>query len=82
MPGRYFVTLATANRETFFMSRTVEAYIHRPRHELYDLESDPHEVVNLADQPEHAKLLGELQEKVRVWQKQTGDPWFIKYEHE
>jgi N-sulfoglucosamine sulfohydrolase len=71
-----------ARHDRQYGRRTVDAYIHRPRHELYDLESDPHEVVNLADRPDHAKLLGDLQEKVRVWQKQTGDPWFIKYQHE
>ncbi len=63
-------------------SRMVEAYIHRPREELYDLEADPHEIVNLAGRPDHAKVLAELREKVAAWQKQTGDPWLIKYEHE
>ncbi len=36
-------------------NRTVDAYIHRPRHELYDLESDPHELVNLAESAEHTR---------------------------
>ncbi len=69
-------------RDTQYGSRTVDAYVHRPRHELYDLESDPQEVVNLAGRPEYAKTLAELQTKVRAWQKQTGDPWLIKYDHE
>ena len=38
----------------------------RPRHELYDLEKDPAELVNLAGQPEHAALLAELQAKLRL----------------
>jgi N-sulfoglucosamine sulfohydrolase len=63
-------------------SRTVEAYVHRPRHELYDLEADPQEVVNVADRPEHARLLAEFQKKLHEWQKRTNDPWLIKYEHE
>jgi N-sulfoglucosamine sulfohydrolase len=71
-----------ARGDRHYGSRTVEAYIHRPRHELYDLESDPREVVNLAERPEYAKTLADLQGKVRAWQKQTGDPWLIKYEHE
>jgi len=63
-------------------SRAVEAYVHRPRHELYDLEADPREVVNLAERPESAKLLAEMQKKLKNWQQETQDPWLIKYEHE
>ena len=62
--------------------RTVEAYIHRPRHELYDLEKDPWESKNLAGDPQYAEVLAELQAKLRQWQKQTGDPWIIKYQHD
>jgi len=62
--------------------RTIEAYIHRPRHELYDLEADPDELVNLASDPKHARLLGELQAKLRAWQKKTKDPWIVKYEYD
>jgi N-sulfoglucosamine sulfohydrolase len=68
--------------DTQYGSRTVEAYIHRPREELYDLAADPEETVNVASRPEHKKDLLELREKVAAWQKQTGDPWLIKYEHE
>jgi N-sulfoglucosamine sulfohydrolase len=69
-------------KDTQYGSRTVAAYIHRPRQELYDLESDPQEVVNVAERPERAKILTELQEKLAAWQKRTNDPWLIKYDHE
>jgi N-sulfoglucosamine sulfohydrolase len=62
--------------------RTVDAYVHRPRYELYDLQADPHEVVNLADRPEQQRILTELQNKLRAWQEKTKDPWVIKYKHE
>jgi len=62
--------------------RTVEAYIHRPRHELYDLEADPEELVNLAESPAHAKILSELKAKLRAWQEKTKDPWIVKYEYD
>ncbi len=62
--------------------RTVDALLHRSRHELYDLEADPNEINNLAAKPEHGELLLELQTKLRKWQEQTKDPWVIKYKHE
>ena len=68
--------------ERYYGKRTVVAYLHRPRHELYDLEADPHEVVNLAGDPEHAGILSGLQEKLKSWQRATGDPWISKYEYE
>ncbi|GDY10628.1 heparan N-sulfatase [Planctomycetia bacterium] len=62
--------------------RSTSAYIHRPRFELYDLEADPDELKNLADDPQHAKLVAELQGKLKAWQKQTRDPWMSKWEYE
>ena len=62
--------------------RSTSAYIHRPRFEFYDLVADPDELKNLADDPEHAKLVAELQNKLKAWQKQTRDPWVSKWEYE
>lgn len=62
--------------------RSVDAYLHRPKFELYDLERDPDEVVNLADDPDHAGTLRDLQEKLRAFQEQTGDPWLLKWKRE
>ncbi len=65
-----------------FGARTVEAYLHRPRYELYDLEADPNEIENLADKPEYADLVGEFCEKMKSFQKRTSDPWIVKWVHE
>jgi N-sulfoglucosamine sulfohydrolase len=62
--------------------RPVKQYVQRPRQELYDLEADPHEVKNLAGEAEHAERLARMHEKLVAWQKRTGDPWIIKYQHE
>jgi N-sulfoglucosamine sulfohydrolase len=62
--------------------RLTQDYLQRPRHELYDLEADPDELSNLAGRPEHAKLLAEMQEKVRAWQDRTSDPWELKWRYE
>ncbi len=62
--------------------RTVEAYLHRPKFELYDLESDPDEVKNLAGNPKHEKALNELKAKLKAFQKRTNDPWLLKWDYE
>ncbi len=62
--------------------RSTSAYIHRPRFELYDLVADPDELKNLADDPQHSKLIAELQSKLKTWQKRTHDPWVSKWEYE
>lgn len=58
--------------------RSIEAYIHRPKFELYDLKNDPHEVKNLAEDTKHAKILEELKGKLKAFQRQTKDPWILK----
>lgn len=41
--------------------------------ELYDLNTDPGEVINLFDSPEHQERIHTMAERLYVWQKQTGD---------
>jgi len=67
---------------TNYGKRTVYAYLHRPRFELYDLAADPHEIKNLADDPKHEKTLKQLQSKLQSWQKRTRDPWELKWRYE
>jgi N-sulfoglucosamine sulfohydrolase len=62
--------------------RTINSYLHRPQFELYDLKSDPDEVHNLAGDPMHGQTLAALQEKLRAFQRRTGDPWELKWERE
>jgi len=68
--------------ETHYGKRAIEAYIHRPKFELYDLENDPDEVKNLADDPDYAKILDELKGKLKAFQERTKDPWILKWEYE
>lgn len=68
--------------DALYGRRTVAAYIHRPRFELYDLKNDPDEINNLATDADHAELLTGLQEKLKSFQKRTGDPWLLKWDYE
>ena len=54
----------------------------RPLFELYDLQTDPLEQRNLADDPAYQQELKRLQDKLRAFQKQTNDPWILKWERE
>ncbi|NLB68751.1 MAG: DUF4976 domain-containing protein, partial [Lentisphaerae bacterium] len=65
-----------------FGKRKVEAYVQRPRYELYDLENDPDELVNLADKPEHAETVERFAGFIKEFQEETDDPWAIKWLHE
>ena len=71
-----------ARGDTVYGRRSVEAYLHRPAFELYDLETDPHEVVNLADDPAHAEILKDLKHKLKRFQERTKDPWILKWDYE
>ena len=44
--------------------------------ELYDLANDPDEIVNLADDPKHAKTKADLAAKLDAWIKQNNDPFY------
>lgn len=41
--------------------------------QLFNMEDDPDELNNLADQPEHSEKLQELREKMRDWRQRSGD---------
>ena len=45
----------------------------RPEEELYDLDADPHELVNLAGKDAHRETLVALRERLDAWIEQTGD---------
>ncbi|MFT4197183.1 MAG: sulfatase [Pseudoxanthomonas sp.] len=55
--------------------RSIEAFLHRPAEELYDLHVDPGEVTSLAGDPGHADVLGALRMRLEHWRTATRDPW-------
>jgi arylsulfatase A-like enzyme len=57
--------LSAAQSECFFRPRASEA--------LYDLDADPHELVNLAAVPALADVVREMRDELTKWRKRTGD---------
>jgi uncharacterized sulfatase len=56
-----------------FASTQVARYLRRPATELYDLETDPWELTDLATQPAHAATIQRLREHLETWMTQQGD---------
>jgi arylsulfatase A-like enzyme len=63
--------------DAFFHHRTNEVtgrfFTLKPVEELYDMQADPDNVVNLAAKPEHRKTLETMRAKLREWQLDIHD---------
>jgi N-sulfoglucosamine sulfohydrolase len=68
--------------ETRIGRRKVEQFLHRPKLELHDLESDPRELENLAGKPEHADRVKTMSARLVKRLEETEDPWLMKYRPE
>ena len=49
----------------------------RPPEELYDVEKDPYEINNLANDPNYQEKLKEMRSALHSWMKETNDPGLI-----
>jgi uncharacterized sulfatase len=56
-----------------FAREQAERYQHRPAVELYDLQSDPHEMKNIADDADQKATLTRMRGALDAWMKQQGD---------
>ena len=63
-------------------AKTVGTYMQRPEFELFDVEKDPHEGKNLADDPAYAEVLETMKKKLREFQQRSSDPWILKWKYE
>jgi N-sulfoglucosamine sulfohydrolase len=61
---------------------TVDRYVHRPEFELFDIAADPDETTNLAESSGHKDILESYKAKLKAMQKETGDPWIMKWNYE
>ncbi len=87
--SEYPLPIDTLNRETWIQAtrrkegmigrRTIDAFLFRNAVELYDLQNDPDEIVNLAHDPQYAAVRSELSQKLMAWLKQTKDPWLERH---
>ena len=59
--------------------RTIDAFLHRPQLELYDLENDPWEVNNLADNDQFKKIRDQFVTELVSRLQDQQDPWLRNY---
>jgi len=65
-------------RPALIGKRSVVNYVRRPPEELYDLQADPLEVRNLANDPGNAERLVSMRTALEAWQRETDDPWLYR----
>ncbi|BFZ03758.1 hypothetical protein BsWGS_06797 [Bradybaena similaris] len=55
--------------------KTLDQYYYRAEWELFDLQSDPYEVHNVASDPSYSNVFSDLKTQLKLWQNVTADPW-------
>ncbi|XP_042198521.1 N-sulphoglucosamine sulphohydrolase isoform X2 [Callorhinchus milii] len=55
--------------------KSLAGYYYRQRWELFDLDTDPTEIHNLAEDPQYQDTLAQLKGQLSKWQWLTSDPW-------
>jgi hypothetical protein len=67
--------LILARRAEPAMAKLFElCFAKRPAEELYDLLNDPHQINNVAGQPQYADRLAKLRAELDRWMSETKDP--------
>ena len=74
IPGRAYVIPTDLAAATEEVRQAYATWKDAPPVELYDLEMDPYEFKNLADQPEYAAIQERLLTQLASWRKRTNDP--------
>jgi N-sulfoglucosamine sulfohydrolase len=60
---------------SIYGKRPLKDCIHHQEYELYDLDHDPYEIVNLSNSDKYASVFNELKQKLDSFQRATLDPW-------
>jgi uncharacterized sulfatase len=73
VPAYWSSWLERAEHDALAAER-IGSYLYRPAEELYDLERDPHELVNLAGVDTYGLVVKELNQQLVCWMREQGDP--------
>lgn len=70
----YWATWVSESWRNPEIYKLVKRYMRRPEHELYQTSTDPYEMVNLAENEDHADIQKELAAELKRWMTSQGDP--------
>lgn len=70
----YWLTWMFATADDPHAYAMVHRYMHRPAEELYDVQNDPFEMNNLADDPAYRDVKARLERELDRWCREVGDP--------
>ena len=71
--GGYWDSWKAAAQTNSVAGEKVARYHQRPREELYNLKSDPHEQRNLAIETSQSERLGEMRQELQTWMREQND---------
>ena len=69
----FWPTWVEAAKTDAFAKQTTQRYQWRPAEELYDIENDPYELNNLADEKKHQAVKKDLRLRLLRWMDEQGD---------
>jgi len=69
----YWASWARVSKANPTAAALMKRYQHRPAEELYDLDSDPHELKNLATSEKYSPVVNRLRIHLKGWMKSQGD---------
>jgi N-sulfoglucosamine sulfohydrolase len=76
----YFLAWVDKAKTDAKAKRILDRYYRRPLEELYELATDPHEQINLAENPDYKETLEQLRQKMKQWMTEKGDTQSITVE--
>jgi uncharacterized sulfatase len=69
----YWLTWIEAAEKDVHAKKLVNNYLQRPAEELYDLQTDPDELNNIAEDPEVYEIKMDLRKRLKNWMTAQGD---------
>lgn len=69
----YWVGWLQAAQQSADAKKLTDRIVHRPAIEFYDLQKDPYELNNLAEDPAYRKLVKKYTARLKAWMQQQGD---------
>jgi len=73
IPGTYWETWLNAAESSPKARTLVERYVHRPAIEFYDIQEDPYELNNLAQESRYQDTIRNLRVRLELWMADQGD---------